>query len=116
MIYYPISTLMLANIRDIYIITTPEEQIFLKLLGDGSNWGVNFSYGIQDYPNGIAEAFLLAEGFIQNSPCALILGTIFHGADLVSKLRMQIATNQQYFYMLWMTQKNGIIEFDEKIK
>ncbi len=120
MIYYPISTLMLANIRDIFIITTPEEQIlFKKLLGDGSNWGVNFSYGIQAYPNGIAEAFIIAEEFIQNSPCALILGdNLFHGADLVKKL--ESANNNIkstiFLYTVEDPKRYGIIEIDDNNK
>ena len=120
MIYYPISTLMLANIRDIFIITTPEEQIlFKKLLGDGSIWGINFSYGTQSYPNGIAEAFILAEEFIQNSPCALILGdNLFHGADLVSKLENANRNKNStiFLYTVEDPKRYGIIEIDDKNK
>ena len=120
MIYYPISTLMLANIRDIFIITTPEEQIlFKKLLGDGSIWGINISYGTQSYPNGIAEAFILAEEFIQNSPCALILGdNLFHGADLVSKLENANRNKNStiFLYTVEDPKRYGIIEIDDKNK
>lgn len=84
MIYYPLGTLMLAGIREIAIITTPEDQYqFIKLLGDGSKFGIKIEYLTQDKPNGIAEAFLIAESFIGNHPVALILGdNIFHGARL----------------------------------
>ena len=84
LIYYPISVLMLAGIRDILIITTPEDQSgFLRLLGDGSRFGVNFSYKVQPRPEGLAQAFLIGEKFIGADPVALVLGdNIFHGANL----------------------------------
>lgn len=89
MIYYPLSILMMADIRDILIITTYEDvDRFKKLLGDGSQLGCKFTYRTQASPNGIAEAFLIAEDWINNSPVALILGdNIFHGTDLVEKLQ-----------------------------
>ena len=78
MIYYPISTLMLAGIREILIITTPHEQEqFVRLLGDGSQWGIKLEYAVQAKPNGRAEAFLIGEKFINNQPVALILGQHF---------------------------------------
>ena len=88
MIYYPISTLMLADIKDILIITTPEDQdSFKRLLGDGSSFGVNLQYAVQEKPNGIAEAFIIGEEFIGNDSVCLILGdNIFHGSDLRKKL------------------------------
>ena len=88
MIYYPISTLMLADIKDILIITTPEDQdSFKRLLGDGSSFGVNLQYAVQEKPNGIAEAFIIGEKFIGNDSVCLILGdNIFHGSDLRKKL------------------------------
>ena len=83
MIYYPLSVLMLADIRDILIITTPEDQsMFMRLLGDGSQWGINLQYAIQPSPDGLAQAFLIGEEFIGNDSCCLILGdNIFFGHD-----------------------------------
>ena len=88
MIYYPLSTLMLAEIRDILIITTPEDQdSFRRLLGDGSSFGINLSYAVQEKPNGLAEAFIIGEEFIGNDSVCLILGdNIFHGPSFRSKL------------------------------
>ena len=89
MIYYPITTLLLAGIKDILIITSPYDiDNFKKVLGDGSSIGVKFSYAIQEIPKGIAESFLIAEKFIDNSPVALILGdNIFHGFGFSSMLK-----------------------------
>lgn len=88
MIYYPLSTLMLAEIRDILIITTPEEQdAFKRLLGDGSSFGVNLSYAVQEKPNGLAEAFIIGEEFIGDDSVCLILGdNIFHGPEFRKRL------------------------------
>ena len=88
MIYYPLSTLMLAGIRDILIITTPEDnKNFSDLLGNGNQWGIDISYAIQPKPEGIAQAFLISEEFISNNPSALILGdNLFFGSELESKL------------------------------
>lgn len=88
MIYYPLSTLMLAGIRDILIITTPHEQILFKnLLGDGSQWGINVTFAIQEAPNGLAEAFIIGEKFIGNESVCMILGdNIFYGHDLSRKV------------------------------
>ena len=84
MIYYPLSTLMLAGIRDILVISTPEYMpLFQELLGDGTNLGLNFSYKVQDQPNGLAEAFILGEDFIGDDSVCLILGdNIYYGAGL----------------------------------
>ena len=92
MVYYPISTLMLAGIRDILIITTPEDQpSFKRLLGDGSRFGVNFSYAVQPKPEGLAQAFLIGEGFIGSDHVALVLGdNIFYGANLGKLLRTAV--------------------------
>lgn len=88
MIYYPLSTLMLAGIRDILIITTPHEQILFKnLLKDGSQWGINISYEVQDAPNGLAEAFIIGEQFIGKDSVCMVLGdNIFYGHDFSKKL------------------------------
>ena len=88
MIYYPLATLMLAGIRDILIITTPRDQgAFSDLLGDGSSWGINISYTVQPSPDGLAQAFILGEEFIGNSPAALVLGdNIFYGGGFSKKL------------------------------
>ena len=90
MIYYPLSTLMLAQIRDILIITTVHEQsLFQTLLGDGSQWGIAISYATQPQPNGLAQAFVIGREFLGDDPCVLILGdNIFHGDGLVEKLRV----------------------------
>ena len=98
LIYYPISTLLFAGIRDILIIST-EEYVpqFEKLLGDGSRWGVKFSYMIQEKPNGVVEAFLLGEDFIGDDNVCLILGdNILYGNDLVEYLRNHIDQQRRY--------------------
>ena len=89
MIYYPLSTLMLAGIKEILIITTPEDQSqFMRLLGDGSQWGCSFSYEKQEVPNGLAQAFVIGEKFIGNDSVALVLGdNIFYGSGFSSMLQ-----------------------------
>ena len=89
MIYYPLSTLMIAGIRD-YLVIVNEINLdsFKKLLGNGRKWGINISYSVQENPDGLAQAFLIAEDFLDNSPSVLILGdNLFHGEELVSKLK-----------------------------
>ena len=94
MIYYPLSVLMLAGIQDILIITTPEDALqFQHLLGDGSQWGINLQYAVQPKPEGLAQAFLIGEQFLEGAPCALILGdNIYYGEGLSNRLQV---VNQQ---------------------
>jgi len=89
MIYYPLSTLMMAGIKDILIITTPHDQeSFKRLLGDGSDWGINLQYAVQPSPDGLAQAFIIGEEFIGDDKVALVLGdNIFHGAELDESLK-----------------------------
>ncbi|MFT6284941.1 MAG: glucose-1-phosphate thymidylyltransferase [Arenicella sp.] len=121
MIFYPISTLMLAGIRDILIISTPQEQPrFQELLGDGSDWGVNFSYVAQPSPDGLAQAFILGEHFIGNDPCTLVLGdNIYYGHDLQVSLQKAYAqtTGATVFgYHVNDPERYGVVEFDENWK
>ena len=118
MIYYPISTLMLAGIKDILVVTTPQDsKAFQALLGDGSQWGVNLSYAVQPSPDGLAQAFVIGESFIGNSSCALILGdNIFFGHGLTEKL--VIAAGQSkgatvFGYEVTDPERFGIVSFDE---
>ena len=120
MIYYPLSTLMLAGIRDILIISTPTDiPNFERLLGDGSRYGVNLSYKVQPSPDGLAQAFTLGEEFIGNEPCAMVLGdNIFYGAGLSERLKAaaEAAQNGQatvFGYYVNDPERFGIVEFDE---
>ncbi len=117
MIYYPISVLMLAGIREILIISTPNDiDSYKKLLGDGSDFGVSFSYEIQDNPNGLAEAFILGESFIGSSKVALILGdNIFYGDGFVSLLKNASESENGatvFGYKVKNPNRYGIVEFD----
>lgn len=119
MIYYPLSTLMLAGIRDILIISTPTDlPNFERLLGDGSRYGVNLSYKVQPSPDGLAQAFTLGEEFIGDEPCAMVLGdNIFYGAGLGDHLKkaVEAAKNGQatvFGYYVNDPERFGIVEFD----
>ena len=117
MIYYPLSTLMLAGIKDILIITTPyDKESFIKLLGNGSQFGINISYEIQEKPEGIAQAFLIAEDFINNSKIALILGdNLFYGDSFVKKLQKNYLLNEGasiFAYSVVNPERYGVVEFD----
>lgn len=118
MIYYPLSILMLAGIRDILIISTPEDlSLFERLLGNGKQWGLNFSYACQEEPRGLADAFLVGEHFIQCSPSALILGdNILYGAGLHETLK-QAALKQEgaviFAYPVKDPERYGVVEFDQ---
>jgi glucose-1-phosphate thymidylyltransferase len=118
MIYYPISNLMMAGINEILIISTPEEiHRFQRLLGDGSDWGVKFEYVVQPSPDGLAQAFILAEEFLSGAPAALVLGdNLFYGHDLAQSLRN---ANEQdggatvFGYHVANPTSYGVVEFDE---
>ena len=117
MIYYPLTTLMLAGIREILTITTPEEIAqFQHLLGDGKQWGIELSYAIQDHPGGIAEAFLIGREFLSGNPSALILGdNIFYGDNLRLRLIDTAAQSQgATVFACWVDdpERYGVIEFD----
>jgi glucose-1-phosphate thymidylyltransferase len=121
MIYYPLSTLMLAGIRDILVISTPDHlQRFEHLLGDGSRYGVQFRYAAQPRPEGIAQAFLIGKDFIGSSGCALVLGdNIFHGHDLVKELReatLQAKGARVFAYPVNDPERYGVVEFDAQGK
>ena len=119
MIYYPLSTLMLAGIKEILIITNKcDQNNFERLLGDGSQFGINLEYAIQDKPEGLAQAFIIGEAFIQDSPVVLILGdNLFHGQDLISKLG-NCNSNQigakLFAYEVRDPQNYGVAEFNKK--
>ena len=117
LIYYPLATLMQSGIRDILIITSPRDQLaYADLLGDGSQWGINLQYTIQASPDGLAQAFLLGEDFIGQSPVCLVLGdNIFYGAGLTSKLRRAAQRSDGasvFAYYVHDPERYGVVEFD----
>ena len=117
MVYYPLSTLMLAGIRDILIISTPQDTPrFEQLLGNGARWGLNLSYAVQPSPDGLAQAFIIGRNFVGKDPCALVLGdNIFYGHDLSARLQ-KATTNSSgatiFAYQVTDPQRYGVVEFD----
>lgn len=120
MIYYPLSVLLLAGIKDILIITTPEDQVqFQRLLGDGSNVGCNFNYAVQYVPNGLAQAFVIGESFIGNDKASLILGdNIFHGSGFSHLVQSFNNVNGAavFAYEVSDPERYGVVEFDQDFK
>jgi glucose-1-phosphate thymidylyltransferase len=116
LIYFPLATLMSAGVREILIITTPHDQLlFQKLLGDGSQWGLNLSYLVQEIPRGLADAFILGESFLGEDPCVLILGdNIFHGPGLGTNLSRVHSSNgaEIFAYQVSNPKEYGVIEID----
>ena len=118
MIYYPLSTLMLAGIRDILIISTPQDTPrFQQLLGDGHQWGLNLQYAVQPSPDGLAQAFVIGEDFVGNGPSALVLGdNLFYGHDFASGLRAASARQDGatvFAYPVHDPERYGVVEFDQ---
>jgi glucose-1-phosphate thymidylyltransferase len=117
MVYYPLTTLMLAGIRDILVISTPQDTPrFQHLLGDGAQWGLNLSYCVQPSPDGLAQAFILGKGFVGGQPSALVLGdNIFHGHDLQPMLKRAAARPDGaavFAYHVHDPERYGVVEFD----
>jgi glucose-1-phosphate thymidylyltransferase len=119
MIYYPLSTLMLAGIQDILIISTPQDlPRFEQLLGDGSDWGIHLQYAVQPSPDGLAQAFIIGKDFIGNDPAALVLGdNIFYGQDLPTQLANALARPQGatvFAYHVADPERYGVVSFDKQ--
>lgn len=118
MIYYPLSVLMLAGIRDVLVITTPEDQqSFQRLLGDGSQWGISLTYAVQPSPDGLAQAFLIGENFIGNDSVCLVLGdNIYYGQGLSNMLQTAAAREKGatvFGYQVTDPERFGVVEFDD---
>ena len=121
MIYYPLSTLMLAGIREVLVISTPQDTPrFAELLGDGSAWGMRLSYAVQPSPDGLAQAFIIGRDFVGTNPSALVLGdNIFYGHDLVRQLRQAHQRTQGatvFAYHVHDPQRYGVVEFDAQMR
>ena len=119
MIYYPLSVLMLAGIRDILVITTPEDaEAFQRLLGDGSQWGIDISYAVQPRPEGLAQAFIIGEHFVGSDPVCLVLGdNIFYGQGLAKRLQAAAArTDGATVFAYWVRdpERYGVVAFDSE--
>jgi glucose-1-phosphate thymidylyltransferase len=121
MVYYPLTTLMLAGIKDVLLISTPQDSPrFTELLGDGSQWGINIQYAVQPSPDGLAQAFIIGKEFVGNNPSALVLGdNIFYGHELVNQLH---SANQRtsgatvFAYHVNDPERYGVVEFDDSFK
>jgi glucose-1-phosphate thymidylyltransferase len=119
MIYYPLTTLMLAGIREVLLITTPADQpAFTRLLGDGSRWGITLRYAVQPSPDGLAQAFLIGADFLSGSPTALVLGdNLFHGPDLMPQLQTSQSPQEGatvFAYPVRDPERYGVVEFDRE--
>jgi glucose-1-phosphate thymidylyltransferase len=117
MIYYPLTTLMLAGIRDVLVISTPHDTpLFQQLLGDGAQWGMNFSYAVQPSPDGLAQAFIIGESFIGDDSCALVLGdNIFYGDGfdrLLNAAAQKISGGTVFAYHVQDPERYGVVDFD----
>ena len=121
MIYYPLSTLMLAGIREILIISTPQDTPrFEQLLGDGARWGLKLSYAVQEAPDGLAQAFIIGERFLAGSPCVMVLGdNLFYGHDfndLLSRADARSGRASVFAYHVHAPERYGVVEFDAEGK
>lgn len=121
MIYYPLSTLMQAGLQEILVITTPHEQVlFRRLLGDGSQWGIQISFAAQENPDGLAQAFIIGEDFLDGSPSCLILGdNIFHGAglqDMLLRCKQRLRGSTVFGYWVRNPERYGVVEFDQQMR
>jgi glucose-1-phosphate thymidylyltransferase len=121
MVYYPLTTLMLAGIKDILLISTPQDTPrFNELLGDGSQWGINIQYAVQPSPDGLAQAFIIGKEFVGNNPSALVLGdNIFYGHELVNQLhaaKQRTSGATVFAYHVNDPERYGVVEFDDSFK